>query len=196
MKIIKLGVDGKRIPSAPTLPKDVPIKPKSIVLVTLDDLVVKSRVRRVKETGPNGHWEFDDQMGKSGYFGFIYLIEDLLHDRWYIGKKQYLGTGSKNKGVQTNWKDYTSSSDKLNTLIQLHGKENFKFFCLEQYHYKGTLGFAETWSLMMAETPANQGKWYNLLVNKVSWPCKEQISSKHKERLTALLQHKELPIWK
>ena len=113
----------------------------------------------------------------------------------YIGKKQYFGTGKENKGQETNWKWYTSSCKALQEAIKANGKEHFEFYVLDEYHVRGTLGFAETWSLMFVEAPANRDKWYNMLVGKISWTVKEAISEKHKARLHALIAGQPIDLW-
>lgn len=163
--------DGNIVKKSPKLPPDLPIKKKRVVT---DD-------------APNGHWQFDELMGRSGEFGFIYLIHDLLNNMMYIGKKQFYGTGKENKGVESDWRRYTSSCKALQAVMKEHGKANFRFYVLEQYKIRGTLGYAETWSLMYCETPANKDRWYNSLVNKISWNVKEGISEKHRLRLRALV---------
>lgn len=172
---------------SPKLPADIPNKPATgirIVKLTPE----RTRTNRSNQA-PNGHWIFDDILGQAGEFGFIYLIHDTCNDMMYIGKKQFRGSGKLNKGVESNWKWYTSSCKALQEAIKTYGKEMFKFYVIEQYKIRGTLGYAETWSLMHCETPANRNKWYNSLVNKISWPVKENISDKHRKRLHAISTH-------
>jgi hypothetical protein len=128
----------------------------------------------------NGHWDFEEQMGKG--VGFIYVIRDNVLKRFYLGKKQYVGMGKLNKGKESNWKRYTSSSKLLNELLKERPKEEFDFICIEQYKTKGTLSYSETWSLCFVEAPTSND-WYNTLIEKVSWPVKEPVTLRHKERL-------------
>lgn len=134
----------------------------------------------------NGHWSFPEQMGNG--VGFIYIIRDNVLERFYLGKKQFLGMGTLNKGKESNWKKYTSSSKVLNELIKERPKEEFDFICLEQYKTKGTLSYSETWSLCYVEAPTNKN-WYNTLIEKVSWTVKEPITDRHKERLAKAINH-------
>jgi hypothetical protein len=128
----------------------------------------------------NGHWKFPDKMGDG--VGFIYVIRDRILERFYLGKKLYYGTGALNKGKESNWKKYTSSSKVLNEMFKVRPKEEFDFICIEQYKTKGTLSYSETWSLCMVEAPTDKN-WYNTLIEKVSWPVKEPITDRHKKRL-------------
>jgi hypothetical protein len=179
---LPLDVPSKKL-AAPSAPKLKIYKPEDLLKVVNTP---KTRTKR-SEQGPNGHWDFPEPLGHP-YFGFIYLIKNFINGKMYIGKKQYLGTGKINKGQETNWKWYTSSCKELCEAIKQHGKESFGFFVLEQYRIRGSLGFAETWSLCQVEALANRDRWYNGLINKVSWPVKESVSTRHKERLTMLLE--------
>jgi len=136
----------------------------------------------------NGHWKFPEQMGQlyKPYVGFIYIIYDTYLNRAYLGKKQYVGRGSLNKGIESNWKKYVSSSALLKELISVRPKEEFEFICLEQYETMGTLSYSETWSLCLVEAPTSE-RFYNRLIEKVSWPVKEKITDRHKERLNKVL---------
>lgn len=144
--------------------------------------VVGSHVDPTKYRG-NGHWQHDTPLGIPGYVGFIYCIRDVMNEKLYLGKKQFRGLGKENKGEDSNWRWYISSSKELSESIRRNGKNHFEFVAIEQYKTKATLSYAETWSLMHVESPFRRDKWYNLLVNKVSWVTKEPITQKHKDRL-------------
>lgn len=145
--------------------------------------VVGSRVNR-RNYSNNGHWDFPEEMAKGKAFGFIYLIHNKVDNRCYIGKKQYKGTGKANKGVVSNWPWYISSSDELSKDIKRLGKDSFEFIVLEEYYTRGGLSYSETWSLCHVESPTYVDKWYNVLINKVSWRSKERVTDRHKERIS------------
>lgn len=134
----------------------------------------------------NGHWQFPEQM-YGDKIGFIYVIRDKELKRFYLGKKLFVGTGVNNKGKESNWRTYASSSPILATLLKERPKDEFDFICIEQYKTKGTLGYAETWSLCLVEAPTSK-MWYNTLIEKVSWSVREPISERHKERLRRTLE--------
>jgi hypothetical protein len=78
-----------------------------------------------------------------GYIGFVYLITNLTDNRKYIGKKlaQFKKSrpplkGKKNRRkytVESDWRDYWGSSDRLNEDVNTIGKDKFTreilFFC-------------------------------------------------------------------
>lgn len=174
------------------LPADVVKKPTAPKIYKAADLLreastPRSRVNKAA-LGPNGHWDFPEPLGENGEFGFIYLIHDTLEEKFYLGKKQFRGTGKLNKGEESNWKYYTSSSKELVASIKRNGKDFFEFYVIEQYYKRGTLGYAETWSLCLVEALANREKWHNGLINKVSWNVTEKITTRHKERLKMLTE--------
>jgi hypothetical protein len=128
----------------------------------------------------NGHWQFPAQMGKGS--GFVYVIRDNFLKRFYLGKKSF----KTRSGVETGWRKYTSSSNILNEMFEHRPREEFEFFCLEEYKTKGTVGYAETWSLCLVEAPTTD-MWYNKRIEKVTWKVKEMITDRHKERLNRIL---------
>jgi hypothetical protein len=142
----------------------------------------------------NGHWSFPEQMGSATevkYIGFIYVIRDTCLRRLYLGKKTYYGLGKLNKGKESNWRKYVSSSDVLKEMFRVRSKDEFEFICIEQYQTKGTLSYAETWSLCYVEAPTSK-EWYNTLIEKVSWSVKERITDRHKERLNKVINWEKL----
>jgi hypothetical protein len=78
-----------------------------------------------------------------GYIGFVYLITNLQTRQKYIGKKlaQFKRTKPPLKGkrlkrrsvVESDWREYWGSSDRLNADVQSLGEENFTreilYFC-------------------------------------------------------------------
>lgn len=135
----------------------------------------------------NGHWKFPEQMGD--HMGFIYVIRDNVLERFYLGKKLFYGTGKVNRGKESNWKKYVSSSKLLANIFKYRPKEEFEFICLEQYKTKGTLSYSETWTLCFVEAPTNN-KWYNTIIDRVAWNVKESITDRHKQRLKDIIELK------
>ena len=136
----------------------------------------------------NGHWKFPKQMGDG--IGFIYVIRDNYLEKFYLGKKRYKSLGQATKGQETNWRKYKSSSKFMTKLWSYRPIEEFDFICLEEYNARGALSYAETWTLCFVEAPTNN-TWYNTRIEKVSWPVKERVTNRHKERLKAAINFEE-----
>jgi hypothetical protein len=136
---------------------------------------------------PNGHWDFPEAMDTRGYVGFIYVLFDTYLKRAYLGKKFYRGNGVKNKGVESDWKKYISSSKVMKEIFAERPRDEFEFICLEQYKMRGALSYAETWSLCFVEAPTSE-QWYNTRIEKVSWNVNEPVSDRHKCRLNEVLE--------
>jgi Putative endonuclease segE, GIY-YIG domain len=154
--------------------------------VTLSRITVPS-IPEPKEIINNGHWSFPEQMGGK-HHGFIYIIRDKVLRRFYLGKKNFYGAGAANRGVESQWKTYKSSSNSLSAHFKERPYyEEFDFICIEQYKTRGTLSYSETWSLCCVEAPTNN-LWYNRLIEKVSWNVTERITHRHKDRLNRAIE--------
>ena len=133
----------------------------------------------------NGHWEFPEQMGVGS--GFIYVVYDRHFRRSYLGRKDYISSTVRHVRRESDWRNYMSSSNLLKEMLSNRPRSEFDFICLEQYKAKGTLGYAETWSLCYAQAPTNN-LWYNKRIEAVSWAVKEPISARHISRLDEILR--------
>jgi hypothetical protein len=88
-----------------------------------------------------------------GYIGFIYLITNLTNNRKYIGKKlaQFKKSkpplkGKKNRRkytVESDWRDYWGSSDRLNEDVKNLGTDKFTREILYFCRSKAELGYLE-----------------------------------------------------
>jgi len=137
----------------------------------------------------SGHWDHTGvKLDPASAVGFVYLIVYTETNQKYIGKKNFKGRGKVNKGQESNWKSYTSSSSYLNDLIKEKGKDKFKFIILEQYYSVGGLSFAETWSQVIAETPSKNDEFINRFIDKVTWKVTEPVTNRHKRRLANYLK--------
>jgi hypothetical protein len=139
----------------------------------------------------NGHWQFSEQMGSIDKIGFIYVIRDNYMGRFYLGKKSYRGSGKLNKGVESKWRSYMSSSNTMKEMFHERDLKDFDFIVLEEYKAKGALAYAETWSLCFVEAPTTPN-WYNKRIEAISWSVKERVTDRHKERLQLTIEGKKL----
>lgn len=102
------------------------------------------------------------------YYGFVYEITNLLSGRKYIGKKFFWSTKRKQVNkvrkrvkVESDWKDYWSSSDELKADIQALGQHNFKREILHLCKNKGTANYLEAKEQFKFEVLENKDLWYN-----------------------------------
>jgi len=101
-----------------------------------------------------GHWILNEDVNiKEDSFGFIYEITNNVNKKKYIGKKQCKSKlkrkplkGKVNRRieiVESDWRDYTSSSNELNEDIEKYGKKNFTFKILRICQSKWELAYFE-----------------------------------------------------
>jgi hypothetical protein len=83
------------------------------------------------------------------YFGFVYLIQNNLNGKKYIGRKylwQFRTPKGKKRKVksESNWKEYYGSCPELKEDIDKLGRENFSRTILSLHKTKGKTNFGET----------------------------------------------------
>ena len=117
-------------------------------------------------------FEYDDQ-----WYGFIYLIENVVNGKKYIGRKFLTKAGYKtvNKKrkkirVESDWADYYGSSPALAKDIEIFGRENFKRTILRLCKSRGECNYWET-KLIFETDAVLDGNYYNTWVQ-----CKIQAS--------------------
>lgn len=99
-----------------------------------------------------GNWGEAD-FNINDYCGFVYLIEHLPTNLKYIGQKKFWFKktlpplkGKKNKRhsiVESDWRAYTSSSNKINSLIKKSSISDFSFNILKLCKSKWELNYYE-----------------------------------------------------
>ena len=88
------------------------------------------------------------------HYGFVYLIENKLNGRKYIGRKylwQFRTPKGKKRKVKSeyNWKEYYGSCPELKEDIDKLGRENFSRTILSLHKTKGKTNFEETRRLFL-----------------------------------------------
>lgn len=88
------------------------------------------------------------------YFGFVYLIENLINQRKYIGRKYFWSfrtpKGKKRKiKIESDWKKYYGSCPELKEDVKKFGKENFRRIILSLHKTRGRTNFEETRQLFL-----------------------------------------------
>jgi hypothetical protein len=100
----------------------------------------------------NGSPFTSDDIGS--HYGFVYLIENKLNGRKYIGRKylwQFRTPKGKKRKVksESNWKEYYGSCPELKEDIDKFGRENFSRTILSLHKTKGKTNFEETRQLFV-----------------------------------------------
>lgn len=85
------------------------------------------------------------------WYGFVYLIENLVTGKKYIGRKYLTKAGYKTvKGkrkkirVESDWDDYYGSSSSLKEDIEYFGKDSFRRTILRLCKTRGECNYFET----------------------------------------------------
>lgn len=102
------------------------------------------------------------------YYGYVYLIENKIDGRKYIGKKFFWATKRKQVNkvrkrykVESDWKDYWSSSDELKADVLKLGKDNFTRTILHLCQNKGSCNYLEAKEQFLNAVLEHPDKWYN-----------------------------------
>ena len=88
------------------------------------------------------------------YFGFVYLIQNNVNGRKYIGRKylwQFRTPKGKKRKVksESNWKEYYGSCPELKEDIDKLGRENFSRTILSLHKTTGKTNYEETRQLFV-----------------------------------------------
>ena len=121
-------------------------------------------------------WFFNDRefdvADRGEAIAFVYLITNKISGRKYIGKKlfyshKYISVKKKRKKVkiESDWRDYWSSSEELKKDIELLGKDSFKREIIHLALNKGTVSYLEIKEQILNKVLENPEKWYNGIIN-------------------------------
>ena len=101
-------------------------------------------------------------------YGFVYIITNKIDNRQYIGKKFFWSTKRKqvNKKrksykVESDWKEYWSSSEELKNDVLKLGYENFTREIIHLCPNKGTANYLEAKEQFTRSVLENKSLWYN-----------------------------------
>ena len=99
------------------------------------------------------NWLYEDKefTEVEDYYGFIYLIENLVNGKKYLGRKYLTKAGYKTvKGkrkkirLESDWRDYYGSSTSLKEDVDLYGKDSFRRTILRLCKSRGECNYFET----------------------------------------------------
>ena len=133
-----------------------------------------------------GHWVLaEGVILVEDTFGFIYEITNTINQKKYIGKKQCKSKlkrkplkGKKNKRIEikeSDWREYTSSSDNLNGDIEMYGKDKFLFKILKTCGSKWELAYFEIKEQLEREVLLRDD-YYNGIINvRIGRPPKKLL---------------------
>jgi hypothetical protein len=102
------------------------------------------------------------------YYGFVYIITNLLSGKQYIGKKFFwtikrkqVNKVRKRYKAESDWKEYWSSSDEVKADVSEFGPENFKREIIYLCKNKGTTNYLEAKEQFTRNVLEDRDKWYN-----------------------------------
>ena len=105
------------------------------------------------------------------YFGFVYLIENNLNGRKYVGKKFFTRAGTKQiKGkkkkvrLSSGWSNYWSSSKELQEDVKKLGEENFTRRILYLCKSRSECSYRETKEIFIRDALLSEN-YYNSWVS-------------------------------
>ena len=125
------------------------------------------------------HWYYSGEIFTeehiNDHFGFVYLIENKLSGRKYIGKKFFTKSGRKQiKGktkkvrLSSGWENYWSSSEELKTDVKTFGEDKFTRTILYLCKTKSELSYMETKEIFLRDallTENYYNKWISVRIN-------------------------------
>lgn len=137
-----------------------------------------------------GHWVLGEGVYMTEtFFGFIYRITNTITGQYYIGKKQCSKKikrkplkGRVNKRIsisESDWKEYTGSSNSLNEDINRLGKENFKFEILKTCRSKWELAYEEIKEQLKNDVIVDEKSYNGILNVRIGRPPKDLLLEKN-----------------
>ena len=109
-----------------------------------------------------------------GMIGFVYLIHDLPNDMLYVGKKLAITTrklpplkgkvNKRHRKVETDWRSYYGSSERLNDMIMAFGHSQFHREIIHWCRNKNEMSYLEA-KEQFARGVLHDDTYYNGIIN-------------------------------
>ena len=145
-------------------------------------------------SSPWGHWDISavGEFDPADYFGFIYIIEQKSTGRSYLGKKFFKHKrkktiANKSRTKESDWREYTSSSELLNEVIEEAGKDDFVFRILTLCTGRCMLTYCEleqqfAHDVLRARLPNGERKYYNNTVGHLNYSGIEKQTQEARQK--------------
>ncbi|MDR3503033.1 MAG: hypothetical protein P4L79_10685 [Legionella sp.] len=118
-----------------------------------------------------------------GIVGFIYIITNIASGKRYIGKKNFYTVKThivkkkkKREKIESDWKEYWSSSDQVKLDVELLGKDNFTREIIHFCSSKAEMTYSETKAIFVNDALIRPNDFYN------AW-CMCRVRSLHLKHL-------------
>ena len=123
------------------------------------------------------------------YFGFCYLVTNLITGQMYVGRKFYHKWSRGKKAAESDWATYKTSSKWGKEDIRDLGEENFIFEIIGQYTTRGGCVYAEThiqhmMEVLTAKLPDGTPQFYNKSIGGIKFIPKEDVSDETRKRMS------------
>lgn len=110
-------------------------------------------------------WYYDSvpYIDSGEYYGYVYLIENLITSRKYIGRKYFTAAGyrqvkGKRKKIRksSDWETYYGSNEKLKAEVAEIGEQNFRRTILHLCKTKSECSYLETFEIFSRQALINE----------------------------------------
>lgn len=117
------------------------------------------------------NFEYNEE---DGWYGFVYLIENLTNGKKYVGKKFLHSAATKTiKGKkkkirkESDWKDYWGSNKELQEDVKSLGEENFKRSILYLFKGRADGSYIETKEILLRDALLDPTYYNNFVGCKI-----------------------------